>query len=359
MRCEVRVSPNRGERFYCCLRARLSDDVWGIPMKPVELVFLSREDVRDTGLTMRDVISIVQSAFYEQGLGRCENPPKPGIHPQPDAFIHAMPAYLPGRQAAGVKWVGSFSSNYRYELPSVMGIIVLNDVETGQPLAIMDGSWITEVRTGAVSAVSAKFLAKKDTETIGIVGAGVQGRANAMALSESLPDAKLLKAFDTNETTLNRFVRDMSAQLSMEVQAANTAQDAIENADVLVTATVRLTEPVFLMSWVKPGALILPVHSRGWEKNALEVADKFIVDHWHQFRQSHRGNTGYYPKLPDPYAELGEIVSGRKPGRETDTERIINHNYGMAIHDVALAKAVFARANDAGTGTPLTLMKLA
>jgi ornithine cyclodeaminase/alanine dehydrogenase-like protein (mu-crystallin family) len=326
-------------------------------MKPIELIFLSREQVRDTGLTMRDVISVVESAFYEHGLGRCENPPKPGIHPQPDAFIHAMPAYLPGRQAAGVKWVSGFSRNYRYELPSIMGVIVLNDVDTGQPIAIMDGSWITEVRTGAVSAVSAKFLAKKGTETIGLVGTGVQGRANAVALHAALPDAKLIRAFDTNETALHRFVRDMSAELSLEVQAASTVQDAIENADIVVTATGRLAEPVFMMSWVKPGALILPVHSRGWEKTALELADKFIVDHWQQFRQAHQANTAYYPKLPEPYAELGEIVCGKRPGRETDLERIINHNYGMAIHDVALAREVFARAGDRGTGTPLTLMK--
>jgi ornithine cyclodeaminase/alanine dehydrogenase-like protein (mu-crystallin family) len=208
-------------------------------MKKVEFIYLSQEDVIGVGLAVKDAISIVEDVFREHGLGRVENPPKPGVHPRQNAFIHAMPGHLSHKKAAGLKWVSRFSSNAEYDLPAVMGLIVLNDVETGQPLALMDCRWITAVRTGAASAVAAKFLAKRDAEVVGIVGAGVQGRYNLLALKEVLPTTQVARVFDINSEVLQEYVSSVSEILPFRVEAGESPRDVIEGADVVVTATVR------------------------------------------------------------------------------------------------------------------------
>ncbi len=325
-------------------------------MQTVELTYLTQADIIDLDMSMGEAITIVEKVLEEHGRGHFENPPKPGIHPLDDAFIHAMPGYLPRLQAAGLKWVSGFPSNHRYDLPAVMGLMILNNVKTGQPTAVMDCSWITLTRTGAVSAVAAKYLGRKAATTIGLVGAGVQGRANALALAETLPGLQRLKVFDVNAEAINGYLSDMRPKLAFEIQAARSAQDAIEGADIIVTATGKLTRPIFKKTWVKRGALILPVHTGGWQKDTPKWADKFVVDHWEQFRRAQQRAGGYYKKLPELYAQLGEIVCGKKPGRQNDQERILDHNYGMAIHDVALAQELLARAEGRGIGTILPLM---
>lgn len=326
-------------------------------MKRVEFIYLSQEDVIGVGLTMRDAVSIVEDVFKEHGLGRVENPPKPGIHPQQNAFIHAMPGYLSQKKAAGLKWVSRFSSNAEHNLPAVMGLIVLNDVRTGQPLAMMDCRWITAVRTGAASAVAAKFLARKDTEVVGIVGAGIQGRYNLLALKEVLPAIRIARVFDINEESLQECIGSMSKVLPFRVEAGESSRDVIEGADVIVTATGKLEKPIFQEQWVKEGALVLPVHHRGWENQMLHKADKFVTDDWQQLQQAHKEVGGFYGPLPDLYAELGEIVLSKKIGREDDRERIIDFNYGLAVEDVAIAVEILAVAKEKGWGTILPLME--
>jgi len=326
-------------------------------MQQIEFLYLSRADVIKVGISMPEAIAVAEAVFREQGLRRFENPPKPGVHPQPDAFIHAMPGFLPGMHAAGLKWVSGFSSNYKHGLPNIIGLMILNDTHTGKPLAVMDCSWITQTRTGAVSAVAAKYLARKGAQVVGIVGAGVQGRANVLALKEVLPQIKVIKVFDINEEILQQFVTSMRKMLPFDVEKTESAKRAINEADVIVTATGKLAKPIFKRSWVRPGALILPVHTRGWEKDTPARADKFVVDHWDQFRQAQEKEGGYYESLPGLYAELGEIVAGNIPGRENESECIIDHNYGMAIQDVALAKEIFQRAVKKGLGTVLPLME--
>jgi len=182
-------------------------------MQKIEFLYLSRQDVINVGISMSEAIAVAEAVFREHGLQQFENPPKPGVHPQPDAFIHAMPGYLPGMHAAGLKWVSGFSGNYQHGLPNIIGLMILNDTQTGQPLAVMDCSWITQTRTGAVSAVAARYLARQDAQVVGIVGAGVQGRANALALKEVLPQLKLIKVFDINEDGDKKLKNLSSARL--------------------------------------------------------------------------------------------------------------------------------------------------
>jgi ornithine cyclodeaminase/alanine dehydrogenase len=326
-------------------------------MKKVEFLYLSQKDVVDVGLTMKDAISLVETVLTEHGLQQFENPPKPGVHTIEGAFIHAMPGFLPRKQAAGMKWVSGYSDNFQYGLPSIMGLIVLNDIQTGQPVAVMDGGYITALRTAAVSGVSARYLAAEDSSRLGIVGTGVQGRYNMLSLTEVLPRLEEIKIFDSNQAVLTEFIAAAKEHPSLNIITCSSAREVIEGADVIVTATGHLEERVYLEKWVKDGALVLPVHTRGWEQEMLNQAEKLVVDDWEQFNTALGGTDGYYSPLPVLYAELGEIVVGKKPGRENSTERIINLNFGMAIHDVYMATEVLERARAKGIGMMLPLLE--
>ena len=159
------------------------------------VLYLSRKDVEIINLPMQEIIDALEAMFKEKGAGRTEMPPKPGIHTRPDAFIHAMPAYIPSLQSAGMKWVSGYPGNQRRGLPYITGLLLLNDPETGVPIAIMDCTWITAKRTGAATAVAAKYLARPDSTTVGIVACGVQGRSNLEALT-CLFKIKKVKAYD-------------------------------------------------------------------------------------------------------------------------------------------------------------------
>ena len=147
------------------------------------VLYLSRSDVETVNLSMAEIIDGLDRMFVEKGEGKVEMPPKPGIHTQPDAFIHAMPAYIPSLESAGMKWVSGYPANQEKGLPYISGLLILNDPETGIPTCVMDCTWITAMRTGAATAVAAKYLARKDSSTVGIVACGVQGRGNLEALS--------------------------------------------------------------------------------------------------------------------------------------------------------------------------------
>jgi ornithine cyclodeaminase/alanine dehydrogenase len=326
-------------------------------MKKVEFLYLSQKDVVDVGLTMKDAISVVEAVLTEHGLQQFENPPKPGIHTIDGAFIHAMPGFLPRKKAAGMKWVSGYSDNFQYSLPSIMGLIILNDPTTGQPIAVMDGGYITALRTAAASGVSARYLAAEDAACIGIVGTGVQGRYHLLSLMEELPQLSDVKIYDTNQSVLEAFIAAAKEYPALNIMTCSSAREVIEGADVIVTATGHLEERVYQEKWVKGGALVLPVHTRGWEQAMLSRAEKFVVDDFQQFNRALGGSDGYYSPLPELYAELGEIVVGKKPGRENSTERIINLNFGMAIHDVCMATEVLERARAKGIGMMLPLLE--
>ena len=214
-------------------------------MKKVEFLYLSQSDVVAAGLTMKDAISIVEAVLTEHGLKQFENPPKPGIHTIEGAFIHAMPGFLPRKKAAGMKWVSGYSDNFQYDLPSIMGLIVLNDPETGQPIAVMDGGYITALRTAAASGVSAKYLAAEDSGCIGIVGTGVQGRYNLLSLTEVLPRIAETKIFDTNPSVIESFLAAAKQRPGLNIATCTSAREVIEGADVIVTATGHLEERVY------------------------------------------------------------------------------------------------------------------
>src|SRR4030043_1044201 len=200
-----------------------------------QILYLSQADVTKVNLDMATVIKLLEAAFREKGLGKVEMPPKPGIHTMPDAFIHAMPAYIPSLQSAGIKWVSGYPENQKRGLPYITGLLILNDVETGIPYSIMDCTWITAYRTGAASALAARYLARPESKTAGIIACGVQGRTNLEALKVIFPVERVY-AYDINSARQEEYVEQMAAKLKVEVIGVKEPHQAVVESDLVVTS---------------------------------------------------------------------------------------------------------------------------
>jgi ornithine cyclodeaminase/alanine dehydrogenase-like protein (mu-crystallin family) len=320
-----------------------------------KLLYLSRADVEAVALPMDRMISAIEAMFREKGEGRVEMPPKPGIHPGPDSFIHAMPAYIPKLNSAGMKWVSGFPENLGKGLPYINGLIVLNDPETGIPLTVMDCTWITAMRTGAATAVAAKSLARPDSEVVGILGCGVQGRSNLEALKVLFPLRRVL-AYDIAPKACALYAQEMSLKLGLDVRPVPIPKEAVSGCDIVVTAGPILKTPhaTIQPGWLDEGAFASLVdYDSYWHRGALSEVDKFCTDDIPQLEYSK--TLGYFRDIPAVYAELGELVTGRKPGRERPEERTMTCNLGLALDDMATAPLVFKLAVEKSLGTSLLL----
>ena len=325
-------------------------------MKPNQLLYLSQDDVTAVGITMVEIIETLEVAFREKGEGRTEMPPKPGIHPGGgDNFIHAMPAYIPALKSAGVKWVSGFPENYKLGLPYITGLLILNDPETGLPVSVMDCVWITAMRTGAASALSARYLARAESSVVGVLGCGVQGRTNVEALNVLFP-LKQVMAYDVDPEAVGRYVDEIGSRFNLEVAPVATPRQAVTGCDIVVTAGPILKKPhaTIEAGWLDEGAFASLVDFDSyWHADAMRETTKFCTDDSQQLH--HYQQAGYFHEIPQLYADLGELVAGQKPGRETPLERTMTANLGLAIDDMAVAPIIFRKAVKKGLGTWLPL----
>lgn len=317
------------------------------------MLYLSRADVEAVALDMRTAIALLDTAFREKAAGRTEMPPKPGIHPGGDAFIHAMPAYIPALHAAGIKWVSGFPENVARGLPYISGLLILNDDATGLPTCVMDCTWITGCRTGAATALSARHLARPESEVVGILGCGVQGRTNLEALATLFPVTRVL-AYDHAPANAARYADEMRARLGIEVTVVARPRDAVEGCDLVVTAGPirKQPTPAIEAGWLAPGAFASAVDFDSyWRPEALAELDHLSTDDHAQF--AYYRSVGYFQRTPAPHSDLGELVSGAVPGRRSATERTMAMNLGLAIDDMAVAPEILRRAEALGIGTRL------
>ena len=319
------------------------------------LLYLSRGDVESLQLPMAEVISAVDAALREKADGTAEMPPKPGVHPLPDAFIHAMPAFLGRMGAAGLKWVAGFPQNQARGLPYITGLFVLNDAETGFPLAVMDCTWITGVRTGAATAVAARHLARSDSATAGIVACGVQGRTNLEALATLFPLTRV-HAYDIVPERARAYAAEMRARLEVDVVPVATAEEAVREMDLVGTSgpILKHPDPAIPAGWLAAGAFAAALDFDSyWSPGAMDEMDLVATDDAEQLK--YYRTVGYFTGTPEPYADLGELVTGRKPGRTSHAQRTMTLNLGLAIEDVATARLLYQRALAAGVGVELPL----
>lgn len=320
-----------------------------------KLLYLSRSDIEALAIPVLEIIADVEAAFAAKGRGEVEMPPKPGIHPRQDAFIHAMPAYDRSTDTAGMKWVAGYPANPARGLPYISGLLVLNDAATGIPLAVMDATWITAVRTGAATAVAAKYLARPDASRLAIIGCGVQGRSNLDALRCVLPHLREVFAHDIRSEAVDAFAR-YAQHDGLVATKCDTPEQAIRHADVVVTATPILKEPtpVLLPDWLQPGSFVCTLDFDSYvTPQAFDAADGLFSDDVQQL--DHYRREGYFGSLPPRVADLGDVVAEKIPGRTQQGARIISVNLGLALEDVATARRVYERAVAQSAGTALEL----
>jgi ornithine cyclodeaminase/alanine dehydrogenase-like protein (mu-crystallin family) len=310
------------------------------------MLVLGRDDLEALGITADEVVDVLDDAFAQKAKGLVQNPPKPAVRPRPGAFINAMPAYLGGSDRAGIKWVSGYETNRARGLPYIHGVFILTDAETGAPLALIDGGWITEMRTAGVSGVVLRHVPDRP-RVVGMVGAGVQGRRHLAMLLHLRPDVETVQAFD----------RDPSATAAMLALAgdrrtlvAATAAEAIRGADLVITTVTAPIDVRLDAGETADDALLLPVdYDDAMSAGSANASSLYVVDDLDQYRSV---ADVHFAAFREPDAELAQVVAGEVPvpahGRRTFL------NMGIAMDDVALGALLFDRASGRGAGRTIT-----
>jgi alanine dehydrogenase len=265
-----------------------------------------------------------------------------------------MPAYLEEEDITGVKIVNVHPGNPALGLPTVMALIVLISPQTGAPIAIMDGTYLTDIRTGAAGGISAKYLARKDSKVIGMVGAGNQARTQLEALSEVF-EPELVKVTSRTKESCEQFIREAADIISCEIRYQETIENVCD-CDILVTTTPT-RKPIVKAQWIKEGTHINAIGADAVGKEELDpeliIRSKIVVDDIVQALHSGEVNvplSKHYISENDIHAQLGEVIVGLKPGRTSEEEITIFDSTGLAIQDVASAHLVYQRALSKGLG---------
>ncbi|MDX6439609.1 MAG: hypothetical protein QOF45_2192 [Gaiellaceae bacterium] len=304
------------------------------------LLYLTRDAVRSLLPSPEEQLEITAGTYVALAAGTVEMPPKPAIHPREHSFLHAMPAYLADADVAAVKWVGGSASNKARGLPYISGLIVVNDPETGRPLAIMDASEITAARTAAASGVCIRRFAGERWERVALIGFGEQGRAHARLLEAMNPDASL--------AVYNRSAPDTTG-LNGRLTIVDSPQEAVAGATIVVTAIPleKAPAPIFDAGSLADAELLLPLDfDASLEAGLVSEADLFVVDDVGQFE--HYRNLGHFEGWPPADTSIGAaLATERRPART------VCCNLGIAALDAAFAAHVLDRARESRVGLEL------
>jgi ornithine cyclodeaminase/alanine dehydrogenase-like protein (mu-crystallin family) len=333
-------------------------------MNAINVLLLSQSDIIGLKLAPATVVSVVEDALREHVAGTYEMHPKIGVHPtgtDPANFIHAMPAYLHKMGVCGLKWVGGFVKNHKRGLPNVTGLQVCNDIETGVPFAIMDCSYLTGLRTAAVSSIAARLCARPDATTLALVGCGFEGAMHLRFLTATLPGIREVRLRDIREDAMKELHERAGEYFDGTIRTCQDNETCLTGADVVSTCT-NGDEPVVHAAWLRPGVFCVGIEGGcAYTAEALHQAEKFLVDdvplarYFDQISQGRLTEDGrpdpeFPGGLPAIHATIGEILAGKKPGRESAIERMIATPIGMSICDVALAHLAYRTAEQRGVG---------
>ncbi len=330
----------------------------------VDFNYFSQEHLLNAGcFDMRLIVEVVEQTLLDFEQGSIMFPEKivQIFNQRTQERINCLPATMLDEKICGMKWVSVFPDNpHKYDLQNLSAIFVLSEIEHGFPVAVMDGTLASNMRVGAVGAVAAKHLAKKDAEIIGFIGAGEQAKMHLLAMKVVRPGLKVCRVSALTSEEEQEFIDQLAPILpDMEfIAAKGNVKMAMEGADILVTAT-SAQAPLLKAEWVKPGAFYS--HVGGWEDEyeVVSQSDKIVCDDWKTV--THRTQTlsrMYKDGLlsdHDLHADLHELVSGDKPGRESDEERIYFNAVGLSFLDIAIALTMYKRAKEAGVGQSLEL----
>ncbi|SDG24050.1 L-alanine dehydrogenase [Methanolobus vulcani] len=325
----------------------------------MDVLWLDQSDVRSV-IDMPLTLSAVENGFREHGLKKVQMPPKSYLYfEKHNGDLRTMPSFMEEKDIAGVKIVNVHPDNREKGLPTVMAVIVLNSTETGAPLAIMDGTHVTDMRTGAAGGVAAKYLARKDSHVVGMVGTGGQARTQLLALSEVM-DVEEVKITCRNIAHCESFEKDMKKVVNCDFTRKESIKDVC-NCDVLVTTTP-VREPVVKAEWIHEGTHINAIGADAMGKQELESSimkkARIIVDDIVQASHSGEVNVPLSQGIiseSDIHAELGEVVAGVKKGRLSDEDITIFDSTGLAVQDLVTANIAYTKAVELGIGKKMKL----
>lgn len=319
----------------------------------MQVLFLTKRDVEPL-LSMNEVMQVVEAAFREKGLGYAQMPPKIYLsYPKYNGDLRAMPSYLERLDVSAVKVVNSHPDNQaKFGLPTVMATIILVDPRNGAPLAVMDGTLITAMRTGAAGGLAAKYLARRGSKVVGFVGAGTQARTQLLALLALYANLDLVKVWSRTRESRETFVSRMKAihKGLGEIVAVDNVEDAVQGVDILVTTTPSRA-PVVLDRWVSEGTHVNCIGADAPGKEELDPAilkrAKIVVDDWEQASHSGEINVPLAKGVisrKDVWGDICEIAAGLKVGRTSESEITVFTSTGLAIQDAATAKLAYDKA---------------
>ncbi len=332
-------------------------------MKDIEFLYLNQADVRKTGINMPMVVDTIEELFRLEHEGKTLVPNKTvlDLGERERGRGNAMPAYVGGSyDVFGIKWISGFPQNpARLGMPRGTGLFILNDAWNGFPLAVMDVTLISAMRTGAVTGVGARYLARKDSESVAIIGAGVQARTQLEAIQVAVPSIRVVRAYDVRFEAAEQYAQEMGPKLGLDVRAVRTPEEAVREADIVATVTVA-DEPIVKDAWMKRGSFFAAVGS--YQEQEFEVvtsSDKVVVDNLEHVM--HRVTPVVALMVTQGkldasrVTELGAIICGDKPGRESADERVFFSPIGAGSEDLCVAYKVFKIAQEKGFGTKLKL----
>jgi ornithine cyclodeaminase len=331
-------------------------------MKPIYITYLNGLDVAELAIQDDEILNAVEAGLAAQGRGKTVIEPRVHLIPNPEFHGHfnVLRGYIGGEiNYAGVKVVGDYVDNYKQDLPSEIGMLTLFDPRTGIPRALLDATSLTDMRTGAVTAIGAKYLARKDSKVLAHIGARGTAYWNVRLLDRFF-DFDEIRIHSRREESRNAFAQRLSEDLGKPVCATGNWEDTIRGADIVVEAS-RLTEPTPLLKteWIKPGALVVPYGTMSAvELSLTDIMAKLVVDDWGQCKAGQFGALRAHVeagKLSERtlHAELGQIVAGLKAGRQNDEESILFWHRGLSLSDIALGHAMLEKADRLGFGQRL------
>lgn len=340
-----------------------------MPEAPAEWLYLDQESVLAAGvLDMNQAMHAVGQAFALLEQGQARQPEKVvlrfGDSAECEQYgrINGLSAYLGGPvQAMGMKWIASFPANRDRGLPRASALLILNDPTTGLPLAVMDGTLISSMRTGAVTGLGVRHLAPFHARKAAVIGAGVQAHTQILGLCSALPELEEIALANRSRAHVETLAGEISESRSLPLHPVDTISEAVDEADVVITVTTA-SQPIIAARWIKPGALTVQLSGHECEFDVIRQCRKFVTDSWDAIK--HRGimtpalmHAQGLLRDDDIYARLGQILLGLRPGRESGDERIHFAHMGLGIADVALGWEIYQTAKTHGLGQPLTLWK--
>ncbi|MFD4838950.1 ornithine cyclodeaminase family protein [Achromobacter sp. NPDC058515] len=331
-------------------------------MQSIDITYLNGPDARALALTDAEILAAVESALDAQGRGKTVIEPRMHLVPESSdkGHFNVLRGYIEPLGIAGVKVVSDFVDNYKYDLPSEMALLNLFDPFNGKPLAVIDATAITDMRTGAVTALGAKHLARKNSKVLGHIGARGTSYWNVRLL-DSLYDFDEIRVHSRRPESQQAFALRLSEDLGKPVKVVNDWESCVRGADIVVEAS-RLPAPTPLLKtqWIKPGALVMPYGTMSAvELSLTDIMSKVVVDDWGQCRKglpygalrAHVDSDRVTEE--NLHAELGQIVAGVKPGREREDETILFWHRGLSTTDIALGHAMLEKARKMGLGQTL------